>query len=51
MHIVIATPLRAPIDLDRDGEIDMVIASREEAWLLAVSGRTGKVLWLATRGA
>lgn len=39
----------APIDLDLDGEIDVVMASREEAWVLAISGRTGKVLWLATR--
>jgi outer membrane protein assembly factor BamB len=38
------------VDLDQDGEVDIVVASREEAWLLAISGRTGAVLWLATRG-
>lgn len=38
-----------PIDLNLDGEVDVLIASREEAWLLAISGRTGKILWLATR--
>lgn len=37
------------VDLDLDGEVDVVIASREEAWVLAISGRTGKVLWLTTR--
>ena len=40
-----------PVDLDGDGENDVVIAFREQAWMLAVSGRTGKVLWLAKRGA
>jgi len=43
-------PSQETLDLDQDGEVDVVIASREEARVLAVSGRTGKVLWVSSRG-
>jgi outer membrane protein assembly factor BamB len=32
-------------DLDGDGEPDLVFVSRVATWVLAVSGKTGKVLW------
>lgn len=46
----LADATSTPIDFDNDGEVDILLASRESAWLLAVSGRTGKVLWLSDRG-
>lgn len=40
----------APIDLNSDGEIDLLIASRAKARIVAICGRTGSVLWETTRG-
>ena len=37
-------------DLDGDGIGDLVLAARHQAWLLAVSGNDGKLLWCAARG-
>src|SRR5204863_5881661 len=34
------------VDLDGDGEPDLIIGSRKKPALIAVSGKTGKVLWL-----
>ena len=42
--------LSAPIDLNGDGQTDYVLAARHQAWLLAVSGADGQVLWFAPRG-
>src|SRR5262249_7887942 len=44
------TPTRArlvqpPPDLDGDGTADLVYASRLTSWLVAFSGKTGKLLW------
>ncbi|HND54409.1 MAG TPA: hypothetical protein PLV92_18485, partial [Pirellulaceae bacterium] len=36
-------------DLDRDGLNDYVIAARHQAWVAALSGRDGRVLWCAAR--
>ena len=33
------------IDLDHDGDADLILASRERPALIAVSGKTGKLLW------
>jgi outer membrane protein assembly factor BamB len=37
-------------DIDGDGVGDLLIAARHQAWLMAVSGNTGGVLWFAGRG-
>ena len=37
-------------DLDGDGVGDLVFADRRQAWLLAYSGKEGKLLWFAARG-
>lgn len=42
--------LAEPVDLNRDGSNDYVLAARHQAWLLAVSGADGQVLWCAPRG-
>lgn len=42
--------LAEPVDLNRDGLNDYVLAARHQAWLLAVSGADGQVLWCAPRG-
>ncbi|MCL4203632.1 MAG: protein kinase [Pirellulaceae bacterium] len=38
------------VDLDGDGHADVVLAGRHQAWLLAMSGRSGDVLWLSALG-
>jgi serine/threonine protein kinase len=43
-------PVSASLDLDGDGHADIVLAGRHQAWLLALSGRNGNVLWLSARG-
>jgi serine/threonine protein kinase/outer membrane protein assembly factor BamB len=42
--------VREAVDLDGDGLEDLVVAARHQAWILAVSSRDGRVLWLAARG-
>ncbi|HZL89320.1 MAG TPA: protein kinase [Pirellulaceae bacterium] len=37
-------------DLNGDGERDLICAGRHQAWLMAISGMDGKVLWFAARG-
>lgn len=41
----------AASDLDDDGVDDLVLAAQHQAWVLAVSGGTGQILWFAGRGA
>ncbi|MCH5373693.1 MAG: hypothetical protein JJ992_06930, partial [Planctomycetes bacterium] len=43
-------PIGPASDLDGDGQTDVVLAGRHQAWLLAMSGRDGSVLWLAACG-
>jgi predicted Ser/Thr protein kinase len=43
-------PAASSVDLDGDGHADIVLAGRHQAWLLAMSGRDGSVLWLSARG-
>ena len=43
--------IKPALDLDGDGVRDLVLAARHQAWLLAASGKTGKVIWFAGRGA
>ncbi|HEV7226341.1 MAG TPA: protein kinase, partial [Pirellulales bacterium] len=43
--------LAEAVDLNGDGINDYVLAARHQAWLLAVSGADGQVLWCAPRGA
>jgi predicted Ser/Thr protein kinase len=43
-------PSASSVDLDGDGHADIVLAGRHQAWLLAMSGRDGSVLWLSARG-
>ena len=43
--------LAEAVDLNRDGFNDYVLAARHQAWLMAVSGADGQVLWCAPRGA
>ncbi|QDV25264.1 serine/threonine protein kinase [Aureliella helgolandensis] len=38
------------VDVDGDGQLDLIFAARHQAWLAAVSVSTGQVLWLAARG-
>jgi len=38
-------------DLNGDGTGDLILAGRHQAWLLAVSGSDGRVLWFEGRGA
>lgn len=42
--------LAEPVDLNRDGLNDYVLAARHQAWLLTVSGADGQVLWCSPRG-
>jgi predicted Ser/Thr protein kinase len=44
------TPVAPATDLNGDGHADLVLAGRHQAWLLAMSGRDGSVLWLTARG-
>ncbi len=39
-----------PVDVDHDGTTDLIIAGRHQAWLAAISGHNGSVLWIAPRG-
>jgi outer membrane protein assembly factor BamB/predicted Ser/Thr protein kinase len=41
---------RRGFDLNGDGAKDLVCAARHQAWLLAISGSDGKLLWFAPRG-
>lgn len=46
-------PLPPPgtgLDLNAGGHSDLLLASRYQAWLLAVSGADGQPLWVAARG-
>jgi hypothetical protein len=45
-------PWMAPhaTDLNGDGTGDLLMAARHQAWLLALSGTNGQVLWFASRG-
>lgn len=38
------------LDLNGDGQSDTVIAARHQAWIAALSGKEGTVLWVAARG-
>lgn len=38
------------LDVDGDGQLDLIFAARHQAWIAAISGATGQVLWLAARG-
>ena len=38
-------------DLNGDGELDLICAGRHQAWLMAISGKDGAILWFAGRGA
>ncbi len=38
------------IDADGDGQLDLIMAARHQAWLAAISVNTGQVLWVAARG-
>jgi hypothetical protein len=46
-----ARPWFAPraADLDGDGSEDVLMAARHQAWLMAISGQSGRLLWLADR--
>lgn len=37
-------------DLNGDGTGDLIVAARHQAWLLALSGIDGRMLWFAPRG-
>lgn len=37
-------------DLNSDGTGDLILAGRHQAWLLAISGSDGRVLWFEGRG-
>jgi predicted Ser/Thr protein kinase len=37
-------------DLNGDGERDLICAGRHQAWLMAISGKDGAILWFAGRG-
>jgi outer membrane protein assembly factor BamB/predicted Ser/Thr protein kinase len=43
--------LQESIDVDGDGMGDLLCAGRHQAWLMAISGQGGGVLWMAPRGA
>ncbi len=38
------------VDVNRDGIGDIIAAARHQAWLMAISGADGSVLWFAPRG-
>ncbi len=38
------------LDVNGDGQLDLIFAARHQAWIAAISGETGQVLWLAARG-
>jgi predicted Ser/Thr protein kinase len=38
------------IDLNGDGERDLICAGRHQGWLMAISGKDGNILWFAARG-
>jgi hypothetical protein len=40
----------SPIDVNADGVGDIILVSRHQACLLALSGADGKLLWFAPRG-
>ncbi len=42
--------LQESLDVDGDGAGDLVCAGRHQAWLMAISGQGGGVLWIAPRG-
>ena len=45
-----AMPRGDAVDLDGDGADDIVLAARHQAWIMAVSGRSGSPLWFVRRG-
>lgn len=47
-----ARPWVAPqaVDIDGHGTGDLIIGARHQAWLMAVSGEEGTILWFAARG-
>ena len=44
-----AEPVTAP-DLNGDGVSDLIVAARHQAWVQAISGRDGELLWKVFRG-
>lgn len=38
------------VDIDGQGLGDLIVAARHQAWLMAVSGDDGRILWFAARG-
>jgi predicted Ser/Thr protein kinase len=38
------------VDFNGDGQRDMVLAARHQAWLIAIDGRDGALIWIAARG-
>ena len=38
------------VDIDGHGLGDLIVAARHQAWLMAVSGDDGTILWFAARG-
>ena len=45
-----AIPSGDAVDLDGDDTADFVLAARHQAWMMAVSGKSGSVLWFIRRG-
>lgn len=51
-HLVLRPQVvRNAPDLDGDRLEDVIVAARHQAWVMAISGRDGKLLWFAGRGA